>query len=65
MRMHSHLFNNDVHQSKMYRFKEYFINEIESILNELPQKTSSIVEKVKIVDAVFTFQNSELLKKLG
>ncbi|TNV85819.1 hypothetical protein FGO68_gene5047 [Halteria grandinella] len=64
MRMHSHFFNNDVKESRIYRFKEYFTNEIEQILNQQPQRTQQAIKRVKIVDTVFAFSNSDLLNML-
>ena len=37
--MFSTLYNNEAHRSRIYRFKEYFLAEMERILSEQPQRT--------------------------
>jgi hypothetical protein len=45
-------------KSRAFRFKEYFINEIERVLSERPAVIPNCdVPRIKIVDAVFAFKN--------
>ncbi len=50
--------------SKTWRFKNWFLREIEKILNARPQVTPNRNDNIKIVDSVFAFKNSILIKKL-
>ena len=54
--------NEEAKHSRAYRFKEYFIAEIEKILSARPKVTRD--QRVKIVDAVFAFKNSSLIRLL-
>jgi hypothetical protein len=57
--------NREAKFSRAYRFKEWFINEIETILSNRPKVIAeSDVEHVKVVDAIFAFKNSSLVSKL-
>lgn len=52
--------------SRVFRFKEFFIKEMERMLSgrpEIPEITQKIT-RAKIVDVVFAFKNSELIKML-
>jgi hypothetical protein len=57
--------DNQEKKSRAFRFKEYFINEIERVLTERPEVIpNSDVPRIKIVDAVFAFKNQHLMTLL-
>jgi hypothetical protein len=54
----------DLLESRAYRFKQYYIEEIEKILSARPAVIDNKIKRIKIVDVIFAFKNSMLLKKL-
>lgn len=51
-------------KSRAFRFKQYFINEVERILSSRHHIFDPDLKRVRIVDAVFAYQNSDLIKLL-
>lgn len=54
----------NIHTSRVYRFKLYLIKEIEKILTERPAIIDDTIQRIKIVDVVFAFKNGDLIKSL-
>jgi hypothetical protein len=50
-------------ESRAFRFKKYLIENLEEILSKRPHVIEELA-RIKIVDAVFAFKNSELTKML-
>lgn len=50
--------------SRAFRFKEYLIHEIEKILQDRPTCIDDTITRIKIVDVIFAFKNSILVRDL-
>jgi len=51
-------------ESRAYRFKKWFINELEGILTDRPAIVDDKLPKIKIVDVTFAFKSNMLIRDL-
>ncbi|CDW91332.1 UNKNOWN [Stylonychia lemnae] len=56
--------SNILNSSRIFRFKEHLINEIEQILAMRPACVDPEIKRIKIVDVVFAFKSSVIIRKL-
>ena len=51
-------------ESRAYRFKKWFISELETILTDRPAIVDDKLPKIKIVDVTFAFKSNMLIRDL-
>ena len=54
----------EFYESRAYRFKRWFISELEKILTDRPAVIDDKIKDIKIVDVTFAFKSSMIIRDL-